>query len=73
MNGNASQARSDDCSSLRENVLDLVAQVLGMESLIPHIKAGSQKSTTRGFKYPVLGCLLCPVNHLRDFDADPER
>jgi hypothetical protein len=72
MKESAGGARSDDTHGLREAVLGLVRMVVEKRILTPPIDMGSSKSATRGFKHPDLGRLLCPINHLQAFDANPE-
>jgi hypothetical protein len=42
------------------------------QNLMPKLNISAPKSTTRGHYHPVLSRFLCPVEYLKDFDADPE-
>jgi hypothetical protein len=64
-------ARSDDIRRLREHGLDYVASTQPENDLIPDIPPNSPKQTYRGWNHPVLAELLCPVEHLETFRADP--
>jgi hypothetical protein len=66
-------ARSDDIRHLREYGLDYVASTLPQKELTPYIPPYSPKKSFRGWNHPVLAELLCPVEHLETFRADPNR
>ena len=65
-------ARGADISTLREAGLEYVALEQPGEVLLPKIRRGAEKKTTRGHNHPVLSRLLCPVVFVNDYDADPE-
>ena len=65
-------ARSDDISSLRTDGLAYIAVDLPTKVIDPPIQPKAPKAATRGFNHPVLGRLLCPIKHLKDFD-NPEK
>ncbi|KIM35219.1 hypothetical protein M413DRAFT_14685 [Hebeloma cylindrosporum] len=65
-------ARGADISTLREAGLEYIALEQPDELLLPKIRRGAEKNTTRGHHHPVLSRLLCPVALLSDYDADPE-
>ena len=62
-------ARSDDCGSLHKAGLSHVALDMMTHTLQPPIPVGTLKAEKRGFKHPVLGRLLCPIEHVSEFDA----
>jgi hypothetical protein len=66
------EARSQDASSLREKILAYVAACSVTETLEPPIKPGAKKSDTRGWNHPMLARLLVPIQHLEQFDLDPQ-
>jgi hypothetical protein len=65
-------ARGADISTLREAGLEYVALEQPNEVLVPKIRRGAEKKTTRGHNHPVLSRLLCPVSLIKDYDNDPE-
>lgn len=65
-----SAARSEDSKSLKAAGLNYVAMDAPGKQLDPPILS-TDKSSHRGFKHPMLGRLLCPVQFLKDFDKDP--
>ncbi|KAF8148267.1 hypothetical protein B0H34DRAFT_737596 [Crassisporium funariophilum] len=72
LNEAVTAARGADISSLREAGLEYVALEEANEILLPKIRHGADKKTTRGYNHPVLARLLCPVKYLPEFDAEPE-
>jgi hypothetical protein len=64
-------ACSDDCGSLREGGLAYVALTSPLKTLQPLISPKSPKDGIRGFNHVTLGCLLCPIKYIKEFDADP--
>ncbi|OSD02394.1 hypothetical protein PYCCODRAFT_399878 [Trametes coccinea BRFM310] len=64
MSAVASKARGDDISRLKDRIIRL-AKIQDCDSL--------ESKTSRGFKHPQTGRLLCPVNLLDKFDEDPEK
>lgn len=65
-------ARSDDCGSLRETGLAYVALGCPNKQLSPAIPPKVDKGSHRGFKHPVLARLLCPIQFVAEFDANPD-
>jgi len=65
-------ARGADISTLREAGLEYVALEQPDEVLVPKIRRGAEKKTTRGHNHLVLSRLLCPVVLIKDYDAEPE-
>jgi uncharacterized protein DUF6698 len=65
-------ARGADISTLREAGLEYVALEQPDEVLVPKIRRGAEKKTTRGHNHPVLSRLLCPVDLINDYDTEPE-
>ncbi|KAI0691346.1 hypothetical protein C8T65DRAFT_587253, partial [Cerioporus squamosus] len=59
--------RTNDLGRLRDHILEY-AGVTGRENLAHLANRGN-----RGFKNHTLGRLLCPVNKVAEFDADPAR
>lgn len=62
-------ARSDDTQKLAGPILELIVFEEG--AIIPPVPF-EDKVAKRGFQHPMFARLLCPVEMLRDFDADPE-
>ncbi|OSD02377.1 hypothetical protein PYCCODRAFT_1390008 [Trametes coccinea BRFM310] len=64
MNSVAGKARGDDISRLKDKIISLakLADTSGLEA-----------KTSRGFKHPETGRMLCPIKLLDDFDANPEK
>lgn len=61
-----------DIASLRDKGIHYVELEQPNQDLMPKLHVSASKSTSRGHHHPVLSRLLCPVEHLKDFDADPE-
>jgi hypothetical protein len=72
LNEAANGARSDDIGGLVKAGLMYVAEDQPNQQLQPAIPFKEKKSTSRGFKHPVLGHLLCPAKYISQLDADPE-
>ncbi|KAF8887133.1 hypothetical protein BD779DRAFT_1528263 [Infundibulicybe gibba] len=68
----ANQARSDDISSLKWNVLEYVMKNPKTESLTPPIPMGTSKGMSRGFRHLFLARLLCPRRLCGTFDENPK-
>lgn len=73
-------ARGDDTKDLKPAILDLIPQKYlsgpanedgekSIWSLVP-TNARTEKGL-RGFANRITGRLLCPIDYVRDFDADP--
>jgi len=65
-------ARGADISTLCEAGLEYVALEQPNEVLVPKIRRGAEKKTTRGHNHPVLSRLRCPVVLIKDYDTEPK-
>jgi len=61
-----------DISSLHDKGIHYIELEQPNQELKPKLNVSAQKSIARGHYHSVLSRLLCPVKHLKDFDADPE-
>jgi len=64
--------RGADISSLHDKGIHYIELEQPNQELKPKLNISAQKSTACGHYHPVLLWLLCPVEHLKDFNADPE-
>jgi hypothetical protein len=69
MTKKVSDARSDDCGSLRQAILGYVTAHL-KAPIFPMIPSNS-KTGIRGFNHPIFARLLCPIELLEDFNSNP--
>ena len=67
MTKSATQARSDDIGSLRDEGLSYIEALMPGNALSPNILTKSRKSQTCGFLHPQIGALLCPVDRYDDY------
>jgi hypothetical protein len=71
MNSALGLARSDNIKSLREVGLNYITSLQPNRTLVPNILANSPKHEYRGWKHPVCVDLLCPVDYLVAYQANP--
>ncbi|CDO69784.1 hypothetical protein BN946_scf184766.g29 [Trametes cinnabarina] len=64
MSSVAGKARGDDISRLKDKVVSLADL---------SDTSGLKAKSSRGFKHPETGRLLCPIKRLGEYDADPEK
>ncbi|KAG1744234.1 hypothetical protein EDB19DRAFT_1632827, partial [Suillus lakei] len=67
----ASDARSDDTGSLMQEGLEYMLLDPESSSFNPPLLKKHGKAC-RGWNHPQTARLLCPVQHLEEFDADPQ-
>lgn len=73
MTKGANDARGNDISTLKRNILSYLAYVLKICMLDPPIPVNATKEDTYGMKHPQMARMLCPAEHLERFDADPAK
>jgi replication fork clamp-binding protein CrfC len=71
MNASLGIAHSDDIRSLRDVGLKYVTSLQPNQKLVPSILNNSLKEDYHRWKHPVLSELLCPVDYLTEYRADP--
>ncbi|KAG6369482.1 hypothetical protein JVT61DRAFT_14375 [Boletus reticuloceps] len=64
--------RSDDCARLKERIGRYVPANPAKDIVSPPIHDGQTSRSHLGFNHPVLARFLCPIEHAKDYDEDPD-
>ncbi|KAN0093335.1 hypothetical protein V8E55_004119, partial [Tylopilus felleus] len=64
--------RSDDCARLKERVGHYVPANPGRDIISPPIHDVQSSRSHLGFNHPVLTQFLCPIEHVKDFNENPD-
>ncbi|KAH0827005.1 hypothetical protein J3R83DRAFT_4671 [Lanmaoa asiatica] len=64
--------RSDDCARLKERIGRYVPVNPAKDVISPPIHDGQSSRSHLGFNHPVLARFLCPIEHVKAYDVDPD-
>lgn len=73
MNKGVNEARGNDITTLKTNIQTYLIYVLKVPVLEPPVPVDATKELGYGMFHPQMARMLCPAEHLEQFDRDPNK